>query len=191
MAVRTDSDGRFRAPRRVPIPDEYFAEVMAPGRLSARSRSVVVTEHGQEIPPVILPLVRTISGQVVDRQGQPVAGALVQQAGDGPMPTSATTDEQGRFQLPGVLEGPAILVVRKPGFRTEPHSLAGARSNPKAGPHPRRRASLSRVQAPAPGFIQGGGSRPRQATRSSARHARLERGHRRRQAPDADEAGGD
>lgn len=131
VAVRTDSDGRYRAPRRVSLPDEFFAEVMAPGRLSTRSRSVLITDQATEIPPVTLPLVRALAGQVVDRQGQPVGDALVQQAGDGPMPTSATTDAQGRFRLPGVLEGPAIIVVRKPGFRTEPHSLAGREQFPK------------------------------------------------------------
>jgi len=124
-AVRTDSEGRYRAPRRVPLPDEFFAEVLATGKLPAQSPLVIVADREQELPTVTLRRVRALSGQVVDRQGQPVAGALVQQAGDGPMPTSATTDEQGRFRLPGVLEGPAILVVRKTGFRIEPHSLAG------------------------------------------------------------------
>jgi hypothetical protein len=124
-AVRTGSDGRYRAPRRVPLPAEFFVEVMAPGRLSTRSRSVIVADPGKELPAVTVRRVRAISGQVVDRQGQPVAGAWVHQAGDGPMPTSATTDEQGRFRLPGVLEGPAIVLIRKEGFRTQPHSLGG------------------------------------------------------------------
>jgi len=124
-AVRTGSDGRYRAPRRVPFPAEFFVEVMAPGRLSTRSRSVIVADQGKELPAVTLRRVRAISGLVVDRQGQPVAGAWVHQAGDGPMPTSATTDEQGRFRLPGVLAGSAIVLIRKTGFQIEPHSLAG------------------------------------------------------------------
>ena len=122
-AVRTDSDGRYRAPRRVPIPDEYFAEVVAPGRLSARSRSVIVADQAKELPAVTLRRVRAVSGQVVDRQGKPVAGAKVGQAGDGPMPTATTSDEQGRFELPGVLEGRLVLLVRKAGYRSEPHLM--------------------------------------------------------------------
>jgi Carboxypeptidase regulatory-like domain len=130
-AVPTDSDGRYRAPRRVPFPDEFFVEATAPGRLSARSFSDIVDEQGKELPTVTLRRVRAISGQVVDRQGQPVAGARVQQAGDGPIPTGATTDDQGRFRLPGVLEGPAIVLVRKTGFQIEPHSLAGREESAK------------------------------------------------------------
>ncbi len=191
VAVRTDSHGRFRAPRRVPVSDEFFAEAMAPGRLSVRSRLVFVTEHGQEIPPVILPLVRTISGQVVDRQGQTVPDALVQQAGDGPMPTSATTDRSGPFPADRRARGAGDHRGAEARFSNRTAFPCRRRRSPEAGPQPRGGASQSRVQASSPGFIQGRGSRPRHATRSSALNSHLERGHRRQQAPDADETGGD
>jgi hypothetical protein len=61
---------------------------------------------------------------VVDRQGKAVAGVLVRQSGDGPVPTETRSDERGQFQLPGVLEGPVILLVEKSGFRSQPHALA-------------------------------------------------------------------
>lgn len=127
--VRTDSSGRYQAPRRVSLPDEFFAEVRATGRLSDQSRIVVVTRPGEEISPVTLRRVLTLSGQVVDRQGQPIPGALVRQSGDGAMPTSTTTDEQGWFHLPGVLDGHVVLFVQKTDFQTEPHVVT-ARGDP-------------------------------------------------------------
>ncbi len=126
--VRSGSDGRYQTLRKVHLPDEFFAEVQAPGRLGDRSLTVLVADEKQEIPSVILRRVGSISGQVVDRQGQPVAGALVRQAGDGPMPTEATTNVQGRFELPGVRSGPAIVTVSKPGYRIEPHLVADSQA---------------------------------------------------------------
>ncbi len=123
VVVRTDAEGRYEAPRQVTLPDEFFAEASAPGRLSDRSRAVKLVRKGDELPAVVLRRIRAISGLVVDRQGRPVPGASVQQAGDGPMPTATNTDEQGQFELSGVLEGPPILLVRKVGYRTEPHLM--------------------------------------------------------------------
>ena len=131
FVVRTDSEGRYRAPRRVSLPDEFFTMVGAPGKPPTASPSVILADRRKELPVVTLRRICTISGQVVDRQGEPVAGTLIQQAGDGPMPTSADTDQQGHFLLPGVLEGPVTFLVRKTGFRTEPHPLAGGEAPAK------------------------------------------------------------
>ena len=54
---------------------------------------------------------------MVDGQQKPIAGGVVRQAGNGPMPTRAITAEDGHFQLAGVLEGPAVLFAEKDGFR--------------------------------------------------------------------------
>ena len=57
---------------------------------------------------------RTVEGRVVDRQGKPVAGALVFQSGDGPSRTRAATHDDGRFRLEGInSEGPVFVFVRK------------------------------------------------------------------------------
>ncbi len=124
LVVRTDAAGRYSAPRQVLPEEEFFAEVSAPGRLSTRSRSVRIDDHGGELPPVTLRRVRSVCGQVVDQQGRPLVGALVSQSGDGPMATETRSDEQGRFQLTGVLEGPVILLVEKSSFRSAPHSVS-------------------------------------------------------------------
>ena len=60
---------------------------------------------------------------MIDRQGQPVAGALVFQSGDGPMRTETSSDDQGRFRLAGVLEGPAVVFAQKGGFRLQFHPI--------------------------------------------------------------------
>ena len=60
---------------------------------------------------------RTVVGRVVDRVGNPVAGAVMFQSGDGPSRTRTHSDDKGRFRLDGVDDGPAFVFARKPGFR--------------------------------------------------------------------------
>ena len=115
--LRTDADGRYRTRRRFPAHAAYYAEAAAPGRLAARSPAVAVARESDKPAVLVLRRVRTVEGRVVDRQGQPVAGAVVRQSGDGPMPTETLTAADGRFQLPGVIEGPALIFAEKPGFR--------------------------------------------------------------------------
>ncbi len=117
VALRTDADGRYRSRRRFPAHASYYAEAFAPGRLTARSPAIDLAEQSRKPPVLVLRGLRTIEGRVVDRQGQPVAGAVVRQSGDGPMPTETLTADDGRFRLPGVLEGPAFVFAEKPGYR--------------------------------------------------------------------------
>src|SRR4051794_41072690 len=51
------------------------------------------------LPPLTIRRPRTVTGSVRDRQGRPIAAALVFPPGGGP---STTTDEGGRFRLAGV-----------------------------------------------------------------------------------------
>ncbi len=116
-SIRTDSQGRDRAPRRLPLGGEYYARAVAPGRLAAFSPVVKLSGESHELPAILLRRVRTIEGQVIDHQDKPVAGVVVRQSGDGPMPTQATTAQDGHFRLTGVLEGPAMVFAEKNGFR--------------------------------------------------------------------------
>ena len=119
--VRIDATGRFEVPalavgklrlslnprdgqqdRDLPAGDR----AIEPGKIT----EITITLAG-------LNRIRTVDGRVVDRQGQPVAGAVVFQSGDGPKRTRTTTDGQGRFQLVGVDEGLAFLFAEKVGFR--------------------------------------------------------------------------
>ncbi len=119
ILVRSDADGRYRAAGRVPLQGIYYAEATATKRLSARSAQITLTERTQELPALVLRGVRTMIGQVVDHQGNPVQRATVRQSGDGPLSTKTLSDEQGRFRLPGVLEGTALVFAEKQGFRIQ------------------------------------------------------------------------
>ncbi len=115
--LHTDAQGRYRTMRRLPVNYAYVAEARAPGRPPVRSAAITPGDRDREFPPIVLRRLRTIEGRVVDRQGRPVAGALVYQSGDGPMRTETLADRDGRFALSGVFEGPAIVLARKGGFR--------------------------------------------------------------------------
>jgi protocatechuate 3,4-dioxygenase beta subunit len=117
MVLRTDAEGRYRTRRRFPAHGEAYAEATAPGRLAARSPAIALAEQSRQPPVLVLRRVRDVAGRVVDRQGRPVAGALVRQSGDGPLPTETATAPDGRFQLEGVLEGPVLVFAEKAGYR--------------------------------------------------------------------------
>ena len=103
-SVETDQQGQARCG---PLPPNcglylcfggsstFAVSVPAP----VRGREELVVQPGEEkvLPPVIINQAgRTVSGQVVDEHGQPVAGATVY-ASDVPAPVG--TDAQGRFTL--------------------------------------------------------------------------------------------
>jgi protocatechuate 3,4-dioxygenase beta subunit len=114
---QTDSEGRYRTSRRVPLRGIYYAEATVPEHLSARSTQITLSGQARDLPDLSLRRVAAIDGRVVDSQGKPVSGALVRQSGDGPLPTRTLSDELGRFRLPGVLAGPIIVFAEKEGFR--------------------------------------------------------------------------
>ena len=60
---------------------------------------------------------RTFSGVVLNADGQPIEGADVFVSGQQKNVTKETqTDENGKFQVKGILDLPLVLVVRKPGM---------------------------------------------------------------------------
>jgi hypothetical protein len=71
------------------------------------------------LAPVVMRPLHPISGRVVDRQGKPVAGVDVFEAGDGPVRTSARTGQDGRFVLGGFFTGRVFVFARAQGFRFE------------------------------------------------------------------------
>ncbi|HZW31549.1 MAG TPA: hypothetical protein VFF52_12630 [Isosphaeraceae bacterium] len=119
IVLRTDVEGRYRTRRRFPVSSEFYAEATAPGRLAARSPAIAMREQSSKPPVLVLRRVRDVEGRVIDRQAQPIAGAIVRQSGDGPLPTESVTAQDGRFRLQGVLEGPALVFAGKDGFRLQ------------------------------------------------------------------------
>jgi hypothetical protein len=130
-SLRTGADGRLLTPPVLPADREYRAEVEAWGSTSARTEWIEPSRgRTGTLPDVILhpmPRLCQVAGQVVDRQGKPVAGATAFQSGDGPRRTRTTTDADGRFRLGGLCEGRAFLFVRADGFRFRGYAVqAGA-----------------------------------------------------------------
>ncbi len=84
----------------------------------------------------------TVSG-VVRRadSGEPLARALVRLDGDAS--TGALTDENGRFEIPGVAAGPQLFEVMKPGFLDTAFAAAAA-----GGPDARSSGAHNVIVAP-------------------------------------------
>jgi hypothetical protein len=106
--VRTRADGTFKTPRELDPTDEYRVEVVAESLRPFKTDWIQVPVT--TFPDIALRRprrLRTVSGRVVDRRGEPVADAFMFQSGDGPHPTSAESDADGRFRIEGIYEGPA------------------------------------------------------------------------------------
>jgi Carboxypeptidase regulatory-like domain len=65
--------------------------------------------------------------------GEPLARALVQIEGDAD--TGALTDNEGRFEIPGLPAGPQTFSVAKPGFRDRPYATEEAGSQAEGPGH--------------------------------------------------------
>lgn len=65
--------------------------------------------------------------------GEPLARALVQIEGDAD--TGALTDNEGRFEIPGLAAGPQTLRVVKPGFRDRPYATEEVGAQAEGPPH--------------------------------------------------------
>jgi hypothetical protein len=85
---------------------------------------------------------RPVAGRVVDADRKGVAGAEVFQSGDGPRRTNDTTDDDGRFTIPEVIDAPGFIFVKKAGYR-----FTGRRIGPGGGPV---EVVVSKVDGPAP-----------------------------------------
>ena len=100
----TGPDGTFRTPDGVPRSDQYRRLVTAPGMEPGRSgwaNAPAVDAARRGPAPVVAAAVgRRPGGR--RRRSSAVAGAEVFQSGDGPRRTSDTTDDDGRFTIPGV-----------------------------------------------------------------------------------------
>ena len=110
--LRTAADGTFRTPPSLWLGSSYRVVVQVPGSELILSDWLTAGERPLNLPPLMLRTLRTISGRVTDRQGRPIGGAEVFQAGDGPELTSTRTDFEGRFSLGGFRAGPVFLFAR-------------------------------------------------------------------------------
>jgi hypothetical protein len=115
--VRTRPDGSFQTPQGLLAGSTFRVAVRAPGKDVVVGDWITLGPQPRDVPEIVLGALRTIRGRVVDRAGKPIADAQLLQRGDGPEPTSARSDAEGRFALPGFRTRPVILFARKGGFR--------------------------------------------------------------------------
>lgn len=118
-ALRTDAEGRFVSPD--VLVGEAFARIVAEreGMLAGRSGWIEIGNGatGAKAPDISLKHLRIVTGQLLDRRGQPVDGATVFNAGDGHERVETTSKGGGKFRLAGVPEGGVFLFAEKPGYR--------------------------------------------------------------------------
>jgi protocatechuate 3,4-dioxygenase beta subunit len=161
-------DGRFRLP--MPAGPAMQLNAAAPGYLPAKT--FVRRRPGEAPRPLRVELTRaaTLSGEIVDRSGAPVAGAEVTAGetipGCEPLGTLAA-DRNGRFRLPSLAAGvPYYLCTRAAGFApalTLAHAPAASAPPPAAPPPPALAKPLRIVLEPGVslvGKVVDGAGRP-------------------------------
>jgi hypothetical protein len=111
-AAATSADGRFEI-RAIPVGPRYMVTAAADG-YGTQTRSTdgfAARENRLDLGTFTLaPANLSVSGIVVDAQGEPVAGASVHMYGIGqPERSNAQTDGEGRFRIDGVCAGSVSL----------------------------------------------------------------------------------
>jgi hypothetical protein len=117
-ALVTDAEGRFTSPD--VLAGNAFARIVAEtkGTLAGRSAWIEIPPGATVVAPnIVLKRLRAVIGQVLDRKGQPVAGAVVFNSGDAHERVQTKTGRNGKFFLEGVPEGGVFLFVEKAGYR--------------------------------------------------------------------------
>ncbi|HVA46875.1 MAG TPA: carboxypeptidase-like regulatory domain-containing protein [Pirellulales bacterium] len=125
----TDADGRFVSPD--VLAGEAFARIVieADGMLAGRSGWIEIgNDAAVAAPDILLRRLRTVTGDVNDRRGQPVARVTAFNSGDGHRRVEAKTGRTGKFLLEGVPEGPVFLFAEKSGYRFTGQRLEVGRS---------------------------------------------------------------
>jgi uncharacterized GH25 family protein len=121
MMVETDASGFFRfanAPRRGLV--NIGAE--APQYAWTELQNLQLTPDGQNDFVLQLAAGQPIAGVVVDTAGRPLRAKITATAMSAKTPQTATseTDEQGRFELAALREGPYQLLVGSAGYEEQP-----------------------------------------------------------------------
>ena len=115
-SVRGSADGRFHIAN-VP-PGRYWLRAHAAEHADGRVR--LEAHPGETLTTSVrLAQAETLTGQVVDRGGQPIPGSRVlvwSLADPAERPREARTDDAGRFVLGGLAHGLHRLIAEAPGF---------------------------------------------------------------------------
>jgi uncharacterized GH25 family protein len=112
----TDRAGRLATPPCLAPDGSYQLELSAEGFLADKTPWKEMTAAPEIKFEATLRRLRPLEGQVLDRQGKPVAGARVVRS-DERQKVETVTDESGRFQLTSAFFPVGFLFVSKSGFR--------------------------------------------------------------------------
>jgi len=107
--AKTNDDGRWTS---TPLPSgaAYVVEAKAPGYIGDFSRWIHPSESGRvELPPIKLRRLVTLTGNVRNRGGRPLAGVRVFTTGDGSALRECRTDAAGAFTLTEAPEGRLLV----------------------------------------------------------------------------------
>lgn len=117
VARVTNTEGRLETPRCLDPDGAYQLEIKAQGFLPEKTAAKEMGDAGLlAFGDVMLRQLRPLAGQVLDRQGKPIAEASVVHV-DNRQRVAATTDKDGRFQLQAAVSPSGLLFVDKAGFR--------------------------------------------------------------------------
>ena len=98
---------------------QYGVEIDAPGHTKAEAHTVIADqEKFHDVGKIVL--ARTsgaLAGRVVGSRGEPIAGAVVFNRGDGPEIVTTLTNSDGQFQLSSLMPGTKYTFVRNDGYR--------------------------------------------------------------------------
>ncbi len=140
--LRTGPQGEFRTPATLLSGSSYRVSVRHDGYLPFISDWITLDGQRATVPDIRLQPLRTLTGQIRDRQGRSVAGARVFVAGHGP---TTATDAEGRFALGGVEPARTVVLAEKAGFR-----LWGWAVDPSASPQMGSLTLARRSESPEP-----------------------------------------
>ena len=147
-------DGRYEV-RAVPPDEDYTVHALADGY--GRGQVAVSAAAGEDrrmqADDIELPRTdKSVSGVVVDEDGNPVGDVLVQAYGEKQPDRRATTDAQGKFSIEKVCEGPLIVLARVQGGNVQGYSrVAGGDKDVKVvlrKPETRVYVEPPKVEAP-------------------------------------------
>lgn len=117
--IRTDADGRFQIPDRIPADMSHRIEASAEGWGPGVSPWLAPTDFGT--PDARLRRLTTgdreLIGRVVDSFGAPIAGVRVFQASGDPDWKQGETDAEGRFALANFPSAPGLVLASKDDYR--------------------------------------------------------------------------
>jgi len=112
----TDHEGRLATPPCLAPDSSYQVEVSADGFLTEKTPWKEISAETEIVFEATLRRLRSLEGQILDRQGKPIYGARVVRS-DERHKTEAVTDKDGRFQLQAAFFPPGFLFVSKSGYR--------------------------------------------------------------------------